>query len=170
MIKISLGLVISLGLAASAVAAPSATGEDAWAEAAAASAAIARMNQAGRPALAAQDAPPAGGAGQVKHWEIASNDSNATEIYGILGAAESPTCADTALIVNGQSVNEKNCSVTARVERLTVTIDDIVRRSTEQVKVQGDASCQAEWRVVPQGRRQALQLWHFCQFSGVVEP
>lgn len=116
-------------------------------------------------------ASTAGRAAAVQSWSIASNNSNAGEIYSLLirsGGGE--TCADKRLVINGEPQTVKDCAVTARVARLTVVINDIVWGSKTDVDVQGGTSCQAEWLAISRGRHQVAERWHFCQFKGVVAP
>jgi len=116
-------------------------------------------------------ASAAGRAPALQSWNIASNNSNAGEIYSLLirsGGGE--TCADKRLVINGDPQTVKDCAVTARVAHLTVVINDIIWGSKTDVDVQGDTNCQAEWLAIARGRHQVAERWHFCQFKGVVAP
>jgi hypothetical protein len=171
MIRIPLLLIAAAGIGLAASASAALPGEDAWAEPASAAAASAAMTGLrARAAAAPAEEPSAEAPAGLRHWDIASNNSNAPEIYALLRSARAPACVEKTILVNGRALSKTDCSVSAPIERLTVTINDILWSTTERVKVSGEAACRQEWRVVPQGRRQTAQQWTFCSFSGVVEP
>jgi hypothetical protein len=105
---------------------------------------------------------------RVRTWDLASNDSNAGEIFATLVSAGGKlVCADERILVNSEYVTKQRCSVEAPVARLTVKKNDILWGSTTEVAVQGDASCQSRWLAIASGRHQRAELWHFCRFRGV---
>jgi hypothetical protein len=104
----------------------------------------------------------------IREWDLASNNSNAGEIYAtLIKAGGQPICKEKQLLVNSEYVTKQDCSVAARVARLTVIVNDIVWGSTTEVDVQGETACQAQWMAIARGRHQVAELWHFCQLKGV---
>jgi hypothetical protein len=136
-----------------------------------ASAQTAAAPELGGMTFASARAAAAAAAEQVQTWDLASNNSNAREIYSLLlQSGARPACHEKRIAVNGEWLDKQDCSVTARVARLTVKINDIVWSSTTDVDVVGETTCENEWLVVARGRRQAAELWQFCQLKGVARP
>ncbi|HEX4048527.1 MAG TPA: hypothetical protein VH309_11860 [Elusimicrobiota bacterium] len=110
-------------------------------------------------------------AARVRSWDLASNNSNAPEIYReLIAAGGKPACQEKQILVNSDYVTKQDCAVVARVPQLKVIVNDIIWGSTTEVDVQGNTSCQAQWLAIAQGRHQVAELWTFCQFQGVAVP
>lgn len=106
---------------------------------------------------------------RVREWDLASNSSNASEIYDdLVKAGGKPACQDTEIMVNYENVKVQNCSVTARVSPLSVLTNVVVVwPSRAVVDVEGAASCQAKWYAIAVGRsHQKAERWVYCQFKG----
>jgi hypothetical protein len=106
---------------------------------------------------------------RVREWSLASNSSNADEIYvELLKAGGKPACQERRITVNSEDQTVQDCQVAARVTPLTIVTNPVVvAPSTVVVDVQGDVACQQTWYVVPLGRRQKAERWVFCQIKGV---
>lgn len=107
---------------------------------------------------------------QVRQRTIASNRSNAREIYTmLLNAAGKPAeCHEVSVVADGFRNEELACSVSGVVDQLRLTINNfVVHWHDEIVRVQGPTKCWQEWQAEPGRRPRGYSLWYFCRFNEI---
>ncbi len=108
---------------------------------------------------------------KVRDFKIASNNSNAADIYKnivSLGTKEICTYVDTMENI-GRHIEKKACSVIRPMERVTIKVNNILWWYKKIVNVQGDVHCWQKWITQTNGphRPSGTSLWYFCEFKGM---
>ncbi len=101
---------------------------------------------------------------------IASNNSNAPDIYNrLVAAGGAPSCEQSQVSGDPFGPTRKACRVSGRLAHFTVHINDLLWWYSYPVSPIGDTSCRQQWiaQTTSHGRPGEPELWYFCTFTFV---